>query len=284
MHNCMTGCIVSCSNIVHDPDGNYKTSALEFETLTLLGANCAVDTWDKVAELDRLCDEVGLDTIETGAAIGILMDSGGMEWGDSEAMKALIAEVGEGTERGVMIGNGADSVGSATGHPRVPTVRGQAIPAWDPRPLKATGVSYCTSAMGADHTAGLVVNPGAAPEDMPRLSQESQLINAGVDSSGFCMFLMLPLENIREFYGAFFGEEISREKFLEMTWQCLVDEWEFNRRAGWTDGDDVMPDCMKTDGVGPTKVVYDVPAAIAEQTYTLLVEPTDEFFGGVALG
>ena len=42
MHNCMTGCIVSCSNVVHDPDGNYKTSALEFETLTLLGANCAV--------------------------------------------------------------------------------------------------------------------------------------------------------------------------------------------------------------------------------------------------
>ena len=212
------------------------------------------------------------------------MDSGGMEWGDSEAMKVLIAEVGEGTERGTMIGNGADSVGRATGHHRVPTVKGQAIPAWDPRPLKATGVTYCTSAMGADHTAGLVVNPGAAEEDMPRLSQAQQLINAGVDASGFCMFLMLPLEKIREFYEAFFGEEISREKFLEMTWQCLVDEWEFNRRAGWKDGDDVMPDCMKTDGVGPTKIVYDVPSAIAEQTYTLLVEPTEEFFSGVAVG
>jgi aldehyde:ferredoxin oxidoreductase len=284
MHNCMTGCIVSCSNIVHDPDGNYKTSALEFETLTLLGANCAVDTWDKVAELDRLCDEIGLDTIETGAALGVLMDSGGMEWGDSEAMKALIAEVAEGTERGVMIGNGADSVGRATGHPRVPTVRGQAIPAWDPRPLKATGVSYCTSAMGADHTAGLVVNPGAAPEEMPKLSQASQLTNAAVDSSGFCMFLMLPVEAIRVFYGAFFGEEISREQFLDMTWQCLADEWEFNRLAGWEDGDGVMPDCMKTDGVGPTKMVYDVPGAITVQTYTRIVEPTEEFFTGVAAG
>ena len=29
MHNCMTGCIVQCSNIVHDQDGNYKTSALD---------------------------------------------------------------------------------------------------------------------------------------------------------------------------------------------------------------------------------------------------------------
>ena len=284
MHNCMTGCIVSCSNIVHDADGNYKTSALEFETLTLLGANCAVDTWDKVAELDRLCDEVGLDTIETGAAIGVLMDSGGMEWGDSEAMKVLIAEAGAGTERGTMVGNGADSVGRATGHHRVPTVKGQAIPAWDPRPLKATGVTYCTSAMGADHTAGLVVNPGAALEDMPRLSQAQQVINVAVDASGFCMFLMPTMEMIRNFYSAYFGEEVSREEFLDLSWQCLEDEWEFNRRAGWKREDDVMPGCMKTDGVGPAKVVFDVPGEVVQKTYARVVEPTEEFFNQVAAG
>ena len=45
MHNCMTGCIVKCSNVVHDAQGEYKTSALEFETLTLLGSNCAVQSW-----------------------------------------------------------------------------------------------------------------------------------------------------------------------------------------------------------------------------------------------
>ncbi len=90
MHNCMTGCIVTCSNIVHDKDGNYKTSALEFETLTLLGASCAIKTFDEVAELDRLCDELGLDTIETGAAIAILMDSGSMDWGYSEGAIKLL--------------------------------------------------------------------------------------------------------------------------------------------------------------------------------------------------
>jgi len=284
MHNCMTGCIVSCSNVVHDPDGNYKTSALEFETLTLLGANCAVDTWDKVAELDRLCDEVGLDTIETGAAIGILMDSGGMEWGDSEGMKKLIAEIAEGNERADMIGNGADATGKATGHPRIPTVNGQAIPAWDPRPLKATGVTYCTSPMGADHTAGLVVNPGAAPEDMPRLSQEQQLINAAVDASGFCMFLMPNMEQIRGFYSALFGDEISREEFLDMTWQSLEDEWEFNRRAGLPQEGDIMPECMKTDPVGPANVVFDIDDATIRKTYQRVVQPTEEVFAKVAAG
>ncbi|MAG30949.1 MAG: hypothetical protein CL908_08675 [Deltaproteobacteria bacterium] len=284
MHNCMTGCIVSCSNIVHDADGNYKTSALEFETLTLLGANCAVDTWDKVAELDRLCDEVGLDTIETGAAIGVLMDSGGMEWGDSEAMKKIIAEAAEGNDRADMIGGGADATGRKTAHHRIPTVMGQAIPAWDPRPLKATGVTYCTSAMGADHTAGLVVNPGAPPAEYARLSQEQQLINTAVDASGFCMFLMPTMEQIREFYCAYFGEEISRKEFLDMTWQCLQDEWEFNRRAGWKQEGDVMPECMKKDAVGPTNTVFDVDSDTIKQTYERMIEPTEEVFNKVAAG
>ena len=284
MHNCMTGCIISCSNIVHDADGNYKTSALEFETLTLLGANCAIDSWEKVAELDRLCDEIGLDTIETGAAIAIYMESGGLEWGDASGAMGLLREIAEGTELGKMIGNGAVSTGKARKIDRIPVVKGQAIPAWDPRPLHTTGVTYCTSAMGADHTAGMVVNPGAPYDVMPRLSQEQQLIMAAVDASGFCMFLMPTLETLREFYSAFFGREFSRDEFLDLAWQCLTDEWAFNRRAGFGEEADVMADCMTTDGVGPNKVVFDVPKEIIQQTYVRVAEASEEFFGKVAMG
>jgi aldehyde:ferredoxin oxidoreductase len=277
MHNCMTGCIVKCSNIVHDKDGNYKTSALEFETITLLGANCAIQSWEDVADLDRLCDELGLDTIETGAAIGILMDSGGMEWGDAEGAKGLLQQVADGTELGKMIGNGALETGTKRGHHRIPTVKGQAIPAWDPRPLKATGVTYLTSAQGADHTAGLVVAPGQAPEDMPRASQENQLINALVDSSGFCMFLMVNMDTMRDFYAAFTGRDFTRQDALDLAWQCLQDEWKFNRSAGLTQDKDVMPSCMKEDPIGPGKEVFDVPADIVAQTYELF-EPREEFW------
>jgi aldehyde:ferredoxin oxidoreductase len=179
-----------------------------------------------------------------------------------------------------MIGHGADATGKATGHHRIPTVHGQAIPAWDPRPLKATGVTYVTSAMGADHTAGLVVNPGATPDQLARLSQEQQHINASIDASGFCMFLMPNMEQIREFYSAFFGEEITRERFLDLTWQCLADEWEFNKRAGWTKADDKMPQCMKEDAVGPegAKVVFDVDDDVIQATYERMIEPTEEVF------
>jgi len=284
MHNCMTGCIVSCSNVVHDAEGKYKTSALEFETLTLLGANCAVASWEDVADLDRLCDELGLDTIETGAAIGVLMDSGGMEWGDAEKMKQLLEKLPEGDETATAIGNGAVATGKLRGHKRVPAIRGQAIPAWDPRPLKATGVSYASGPMGADHTAGLIVNPGMPPEQFAQASQEVQLVNAVCDSSGFCQFLQPTLDDIREYYTLLYGEEISREQIAEQGWQVLVDEWEFNSRAGFTAEDDVLPECMTAEGIGPdNSLVFDVgPEIIAAAKVRFPIR--DELFEAKASG
>jgi aldehyde:ferredoxin oxidoreductase len=285
MHNCMTGCIVSCSNIVHDADGNYKTSALEFETLTLLGANCAIDSWEKVAELDRLCDEVGLDTIETGAAIAILMDSGGMEWGDSEGAAALIKQVAEGTELGKVIGNGAVAIGKHRGHARVPHGHGQAIPAWDPRPLKATGITYAAGPMGADHTAGLIVNPGLVdPTEQAQASQEAQLVNAVCDSSGFCQFLQPTLDDIRSYYGLLYGQEISREQIADMGWETLQEEWAFNKAAGWKDEENGLPDCMVNEGIGPeNSLKFDVDLAtinLSKQRF----DPREELFAMKASG
>jgi aldehyde:ferredoxin oxidoreductase len=267
MHNCMAGCIVKCSNIVHDADGNYVTSALEFETLALLGSNCAVGSWEDVADLDRLCDEIGMDTVESGAAIAVLMDAGQMDWGDVPAMKKMLEEIANGTEVGRTVGNGAVSVGKKYNHARVPAVKGQAVPAWDPRPLKATGVTYATSPMGADHTAGLIVNPGVPPDQMALMSREYQLVNAVCDSSGFCQFLQPTLDNIREYYGLFYDEEVSREQIAEIGWQCLSDEWDFNDGAGFTADDDDLPDCLREEGVGPGGAMkFDVSKEIIEQT------------------
>jgi aldehyde:ferredoxin oxidoreductase len=263
MHNCMTGCIVQCSNVVHDADGNYKTSALEFETLTMLGANCGIASWEDVADLDRLCDELGLDTIETGAAIAIFMDSGGMQFGDAAGAKRILREIAEGTELGRAIGNGAVAIGKRQKHERVPVAKGQALPAWDPRPLKATGVTYCTSPMGGDHTAGLIVNPGLPPDQFAQASQEAQLINAACDSSGFCQFLQPTLPEIAAFYTHLHGEPVSREQLADIGWKCLQEEWEFNRRAGFTDADDVLPACITQEGIGPGHALkFDVPAEV----------------------
>jgi aldehyde:ferredoxin oxidoreductase len=284
MHNCLTGCVVKCSNIVHDADGNYKTSGLEFETLTLFGSNCAIKSWEDVADLDRLCDDIGLDTIETGAAVAVLMDSGGLEWGDAEGAKRVVREIAEGTELGKALGNGVVAIGKLRGHKRIPAVKGQAVPAWDPRPLKATGVTYATSPMGADHTAGLIINPGLQPEEYARASQESQLVNAVCDSSGFCQFLQLSLDEMRECIGRFYGQEVSREQIADLGWECLQDEWEFNRRAGFDAADDDLPECLRNEGIGPDNALkFDVGADVIAQA-KVRFPLRDELFATRAAG
>jgi len=260
MHNCMSGCIVKCSNIVNDKDGNYVTSALEFETLALMGSSCDINDWEEVAVLDRLCDELGLDTIETGAAIAVLMDSGGMQWGDARAAQALLKAIDKGDETALDVGNGALHVGTKRKHHRIPVSKGQALAAWEPRSVKSVGITYSTSAMGGDHTAGFVLVPDLSDEDAAYFSQEAQINHALCDSAGFCIFQQPTLDEIRHFYGRYIGREISREEIADLGWQCLTDEWKFNEGAGYTPADDDLPDCIRNEGIGPdNKMVFQVP-------------------------
>ena len=92
-------------------------------------------------------------------------------------------------------------------------------------------------------------------------------MNAVTDSSGFCQFLQPTLDDIRNFYGLLYGEEISREQIADIGWQCMQDEWEFNRRAGFKREDDVMPDCMKQDAIGPGNAVWDVKDDVTHAAY-----------------
>jgi aldehyde:ferredoxin oxidoreductase len=207
------------------------------------------------------------------------MDSGGMEWGDAEGAKNLLREIGDGTELGKAIGNGAEATGKRTKHHRVPVVRGQAIPAWDPRSLKGMGVTYATSAMGADHTAGSIVDPGLGEDELAQASQEMQIVSAAVDSSGLCLFRVTSRVDIANYYGMLYGEKVTREQIADMGWQCLLDEWEFNRRAGLSEDGDQMPACMKEDGIGPANATFDVKPEIVIQTYKRF-EPREKLFTG----
>jgi aldehyde:ferredoxin oxidoreductase len=256
MHHCMTGCIVSCSNVIHDADKNYVTSALEFETLALCGANCEIGDIDKVAKMDRLCDELGLDTIETGGAIGLAMDCGALQFGDADAALALLDKVDKGDELAETIGRGVVAVGKRFNAARVPAIRGQGVPAWEPRTLNATGITYATSAMGADHTAGLIEVP---PNDAALASQNAQLINALCDSSGFCQFQQPTIEEIRTLYNLMYGGSLSFEDAADLGWQCMVDEWEFNKRAGFGPEDNDLPEWMRTEAIPSNGAVFAVP-------------------------
>jgi aldehyde:ferredoxin oxidoreductase len=254
-HNCMAGCIVQCSNTVNDSKGIYVTSALEFETIALCGANCAIADLDQVARIDRLCDELGLDTIETGGAMGLAMECGALAFGDADAAIALLDSVDRNNNFAMTIGHGVVAVASRFNVQRVPAIRGQGMPAWEPRTFNATGITYATSAMGGDHTAGLILQPHSDPA---RHAQEAQLVNALCDSSGFCQFQGPGIEDMRALYNALHGSKLSFEDMADIGWQCLADEWEFNRRAGFTAEDYDLPEWLRTEAVPSNGAVFSV--------------------------
>ncbi|MBM3299950.1 MAG: aldehyde ferredoxin oxidoreductase, partial [Deltaproteobacteria bacterium] len=198
-HGCHRGCIIQCSGIYNDKNGNFLTKQPEYETVWAHGANCGIDDLDSIALLDRLDDDYGLDTIEMGATIGVAMEGGVAKFGDAQAAINLIHEVGKGTPLGRIIGNGAAVTGKAFGVERVPVVKNQALPAYDPRGVQGIGVTYATSTMGADHTSGYAVAANVLKvggfvdphgvEGQIDLSRNLQIATAAVDSTGMCLFV-----------------------------------------------------------------------------------------------
>lgn len=256
---CHPGCVIKCSNVYHDKEGKYLTSGFEYETIWAFGAHTTIKTLDDIAMLDRLCDDFGLDTIEMGVTIGIAMEGGLIPWGDGKAAVELLSKVGAGLPEGKIIGNGALFTGDALGVDRVPVVKKQAFPAYDPRSCKGVGVTYATTPMGADHTAGygvtaniLGVGGNIDPhkkEGNVELSQGLQIATAAIDAAGLCLFVAFAvldnedgLPTIVEMLNAQFGLSLTPDDVLELGKSILNNEKEFNRKAGFTAVDDQLPE------------------------------------------
>jgi aldehyde:ferredoxin oxidoreductase len=260
-HGCMPGCAVQCSNIFHDADGKYLTASLEYETLSLLGANLGIDDLDAIARMDRKCDGLGIDTIETGCTIGVLNDIGLFKFGDVARAEALIEEIGKGSPMGRILGSGVDITAKIFGIDRVPAVKGQAIAAHAARSMKGWGVTYATSPQGADHTAGSVVVDTLSPFGQVERSRESQIVNTAFDITGLChlTFLFKNPESIMPMINAFYGVNLTLADFMEMGKEMLRQERTFNIKAGIGPGADRLPDWMRTEPLPPTNAVFDVP-------------------------
>ena len=263
-HGCHRGCTIQCSGIFMDKDGHYLTKQPEYETVWAHGANCGIDDLDVIAQLDRLDDDYGLDTIEMGATIAVAMEAGLAEFGDGEAAIRLLKEVGEGTPLGRILGNGAAVTGRVFGLERVPVVKGQALPAYDPRGIQGIGVTYATSTMGGDHTAGYAVATNILkvgghvdplkPKGQVELSRNLQIATAAVDSTGMCLFIAFPLldqpdtfQALIDLLNAFYGWSLTADDVTELGKSILKNERDFNTRAGFTAQDDRLPEFFKKE-------------------------------------
>lgn len=283
-HGCHKGCTIRCSGTFYDKDGNYVSKQPEYETVWAHGSNCAIDDLDAIAQLDRLDDDFGLDTIEMGATVGVAMEAGLAEFGDAQAAINLVKEVGKGSPLGKLLGSGAKVTGQVLGVERVPVVKGQALPAYDPRAVQGIGVTYATSPMGGDHTAGYAVAPNILkvggdvdplkPEGQVELSRNLQIATAAVDCTGMCLFIAFAIldqedtfQSMLDVINGFAATSLTAEDVTELGKMVLKTERAFNEKAGFTNKDDRLPDFFKNESLPPHQITFGVSDEDLDQVY-----------------
>jgi aldehyde:ferredoxin oxidoreductase len=274
-HGCMTGCIMRCSGLYPDKNGKLVGKWPEYETIWAFGPNCGVGDLDIIAQYDRICDDVGVDTIEVGTAMAVAMEAGILPFGDGEGALKILKEISQGTPLGRILGSGTAAVGQVYGVRRVPVVKGQSIPAYDPRAVKGVGVTYATTPMGADHTAGYAVTANILgiggkidpmkTEGQIELSRNLQIATASVDATGLCLFVAFAVLDIPDalvaivdMLNAKYGLSLTTDDVVSLGKSILKTERAFNQRAGFTQADDRLPEFFKDEALAPHNVKFDI--------------------------
>ena len=266
-HACMAGCVIKCSNVFGGEDGKVIVSPLEYETIGLMGSNLGIDSLDAIGRLNWQVNDLGLDSIEVGAALGVAAEAGLMQWGDGVRALELVDEIRRGSDLGLTLGNGAVAAGKKLGVQRVPAVKGQAMSAYEPRSIKGTGVTYATTPQGADHTCGLTIRAQINhldPNVQVEVSRNAQFNMAGYDTIGACIFAgfgyaATPDGVVKRLLAARYGWDDLPDNILqELGKQTIKLEREFNRRAGFTAKDDRIPEWMTKEAIPENGSVFDV--------------------------
>ncbi|MCS6992208.1 MAG: aldehyde ferredoxin oxidoreductase family protein [Anaerolineales bacterium] len=262
-------CPVACKKEVEIKDGPFaglRMESVEYEPAWSVGANCGNPDARLVAKMIDLCNDFGIDAIEIGHPISVWMEAsekgytngeGKLAWGDPEGMTRAAEMIAFRKGFGDVLANGADAVARHFGHPELAmTVKGQAIPAYDPRGLKGMGIAYATSNRGACHlraytpAAELGVMPfGSLKVDPLEWKGKGELVkifqdvHAFSDSMDLCKFSAFAqgAEEYAAQYSAMVGVPFTAEDVLKTGERIYNLERYYNNLAGFREGSDYLP-------------------------------------------
>ncbi|MFQ5576847.1 MAG: aldehyde ferredoxin oxidoreductase family protein, partial [Anaerolineae bacterium] len=261
-------CPVACKKEVEVKEGPFKVhmESVEYEPAWSLGANCGNDDINVVAYVIDQANDYGLDAIEIGQALATYMEAsqrgytngdGKLDWGDGHGMAETVRKIAFREGVGDKLAEGPTNAAKAWGHPEIAMeVKGQCIPAYDPRGLKGMGIAYATSNRGACHLRAYT--PAAEVGVMPfgslkvdplewkgkgELTMIFQNVHAVSDSLDLCKFSAFA-EGMDEYtaqFNAVTGLNYSVEEMLTCGERVYNLERHYNNLAGLGEGSDYLP-------------------------------------------
>lgn len=284
---CTEGCIIQCSSDYPDKHGKSMGKRPEFESLWAFGANTGTRDLDSIVRCNRLCDDIGVDTIDVGGAMALLMEAGVLQFGDTSGALRILEEIGEGTPLGRILGSGVTLAGKIYGMHRVPEVKGQGLSAFDPRAIKGQGVTFATNPMGADHTSGFTVpsnllNVGEIVDPLQRegqtgLSRASQITAAAVDTLGLCLFVSYAvldepaaMSAIVDMVNARFGWDLTLEGITSLGKKVLAMEIAFNKKTGFSPSSDRLPEFLLDEKSSEHGASFDISSEELDTVLTFI--------------
>ena len=243
-------CPVACKKEVTVEDGPWKglkMESVEYEPAWALGANCDVDDIRSVAKLIDQCNDYGLDPIELGNVYSVFMEcsEGGLtngeslSWGDDARMVELTEMLALREGVGDKLADGAVRAAANLGKPEAAmAVKGQAVPAYDPRGLKGMGLGYATSNRGACHLRASVA--AAELGELVMIFQDLAAFSDSLDLCKFSAFAQGADEYALQWAGAT-GVECTADDVMKAGERIYNLERHYNNLAGFREGSDTLP-------------------------------------------
>jgi aldehyde:ferredoxin oxidoreductase len=266
-HSCPVACKKEVEvNVMHKGEEmNVRTESYEYESAFALGPNSGHTDRDRIALMLQRCNDVGVDTIEVGNMMAMAMEMSEegrlddlgetLDWGDSEEMVDLIDRIAEREGAlGDLLADGAKLVAEEMdAQSNRLDVKGQTIPAYDPRCMKGMGIAYATSNRGACHLRGYTpaaeilgipekVDPYAW-EGKGELTATFQDLHAISDSFDICKFNAFA-EGVEEYvlqYNGMTGLSVTEDELMEAGERIYNLERYYNNLAGFEGVDDSLP-------------------------------------------